>query len=521
MKVSTRRAGGRSARHRKRSQTSGGLAVPPGMPGGWYRPLNDSQVKRIHEASLDILERIGIAGATEAWNTRVVEAGGSLDGDGRLHFPRAMVEDAIAKAGRDFVLHGRDPAHDLDMSGTRVHLGGSSGTVQILDVETDRYRESNLLDVYDTARLEDSLDHMHFVVRSCVACDLTDPEVLDLNTAYAVMSGTTKHMISSFFKPHHLEKALQMFDLSLGGDGSGAEFRKRPFASVISTFVVPPLRFVQGACDVMDAAVRHGMPVVAISCGQTGATAPASLAGALLQGNAEALSAIVALNLLKPGHPVLFANWPFVTDLRTGAYAGGGGENALLAAGAAEMANFYDLPSSVGVGITSSKTPDVQAGWEKGYLTTLPALAGANMIFESAGVLADIIAFSQEAMMVDGDMLGGVLRALRGIEVDDDRLSVPVIEEVVAGPGHFLGHPQTLRLMETEYVYPRLADRRTIDEWEKAGDKDIRLRTKDRLREVMGRYYPDHVDQEADARIRNRFDIRLARQDMRPGNGRW
>jgi len=511
---------GTEAQSRQR-RSGGHPPIWPGMVGGRYKPLTDREVERIHAASLDLLERVGIADATDEWRDRVVSAGGWLDDAGRLCFPRALVEDCIALAGRNFTVCGRDPKHDLDVSGARVHFGGGSATVQILDIYTNRFRETQLTDLYDISRLEDTLDNMHFVIRACIARDMVDAELLDINTAYAIMSATSKHMATSFFEPEHLEMAVAMFDLSLGGDGTGARWRARPFAEAIVTFVVPPLRFAKNACRVLDAAARNDMPAILCSAGQAGATAPVALAGALTQGNAEVLAALTAMNLLKPGHPLFMGNWPFVTDLRNGAFAGGSGEMALLAAASAQMARFYDVPSSIGAGISSSKQPDLQAGWEKGYLTTLPALAGGNMIAETTGILADILACSQEAFILDTDMISGVQRAVRGIEINDESLSVEDIKEVVSGPGHFLGQASTLRLMRSEYVYPKLADRQTIEDWEENGRVDIRARGRATLTQIMKEHYPQHIEPAHDARIRERFDIRLRLEDMKPGNGRW
>lgn len=518
----TKRLGGREARRKMRQRGLSPEQAPirPGMPGGAYKPLSEREVEQINQASLDILEDIGIADPIDSWRDRVVAAGGRMSDSGRLCFPRAMVEDAIATAGRNFVLCGREPRHDMDISGTRVYFGGGSATVEMLDADTGKYRETRLIDLYDTARLEDALDNMHFYIRSCIPRELSEARDVDINTAYACMVGTTKFFFTSFFQPEHLDEAVAMFDISLGGDGSGERFRERPFAASNCTFVVPPLRFAGDACRVLDAAARNGMPAVLVSAGQSGATAPAALAGALTQGNAEVLAGLTAMNLLAPGLPLLLGNCPFVTDLRNGAFVGGGGEMALLAAAAAQMANFYDLPSWVTAGMSSSKLPDAQSGWEKGYLVTLPALAGANIIVETTGVLADIIAISMEAFTLDSDMVSGVIRAVRGIEVNEDTLSVGVIGDVVDGPGHFLSHAQTLRLMETEYVYPKLADRRSIADWESDGSTDIRERARKMMRDILEAHYPRHVDPAADERIRERFDISLAPEDMRPGGHR-
>ena len=516
-----KRAGGRRGRLMMRAEGPRQAPVWPGMEGGRYKPLTDHEVERIHHASLDLLENIGIADPIDEWRDRVVAAGGRMTETNRLCFPRDLVEDCIAMAGRGFTVFGRDPQYDLDVSGSRVHFGGGSATVEILDIVTNRFRETTLLDLYDNSRLEDALDNMHFVIRSCIARDVVEAGDLDINTAYAIMSATSKHFITSFFQPEHLDRAVAMFDMSLGGDGAGEKWRRRPFAEAIVTFVVPPMRFVEDACRVLDAAARNDMPAILISVGQAGATAPAALAGTLVQGNAEVLAALTAMNLLQPGHPLFMGHWPFVSDLRTGAFAGGSGEMALLAAGAAQMAHFYDIPSSIASGMSSAKQPDLQAGWEKGYLATLPALAGGNMIAQTTGILADIMACSQESFLLDTDLLSGVQRTVRGIEVTDETLSVDVIADVTAGPGHFLGHDTTLKLMESEYVYPQIADRMSIKEWNEAGHPVLRERGQARLHEILSSHYPDHIDGKDDERIREQFDIRLARKDMQSGNGRW
>ncbi|MCH8962291.1 MAG: trimethylamine methyltransferase family protein, partial [Bacteroidetes bacterium] len=235
------------------------------------------------------------------------------------------------------------------------------------------------------------------------------------------------------------------FDLVAGGEG---RFREKPFCHMSSCYIVPPLRFTSEACETLEGAVRHGMPVILICAGQAGATSPAALAGAAVQGVAEALAGLVYVNLIAPGHPILFGAWPFVSDLRTGAMSGGSGEQALLMAASAQMANFYGIPASVAAGMTDSKVPDAQSGFEKGYTTALAGLAGPTMVHEAAGMHASLLGVAFESFVIDNDMLGAVLRTVRGIEVTDESLSVDVIAEVTAGPGHYLGHPQTLDLME-------------------------------------------------------------------------
>ena len=271
-------------------------------------------------------------------------------------------------------------------------------------------------------------------------------------------------------------------------------------------------------------AVAQGAVWLAINSTHTGASdymAPAALAGTLVQTTAETLAGLILVNLAVPGHPVIFGNWPFVSDLRTGAFTGGSGEDAVLAAAASQIARYYDLPCGVGAGMADAKLPDNQAGHEKGVTTTLAGVAGANLIYESAGMLASLMACSFEAFVIDNDMLGNVLRAVRGIEVNDETLSLDVIREAVEGPGHYLGQAQTLSLMKTEYVYPRLSDRSRIEEWQAAGGPDIRERARERVREILGDHYPVYIDPVVDAEVRRRFPILIPPEAMRPGNDRW
>ncbi len=518
-KVVTKRRGGRNARRELRQAPPVEKAVRPGMEGGRYRPLGDGEMERIHRAALDVLERIGVGDPIPSCVDLVTGAGGTLSQDGRLLFPRGLVEDTIAGAARRFTLHAFDPRHDMEAWGKKVHFGTAGAAVHMVDAQTGAYRDSTLLDLYDCARLADTLDHIHFFQRPVVARDLDDPRELEINTCYACVTGTAKHVGTSFVLPEHVRESVAMLHMIAGGEKA---WRARPFVSMSCCFVVPPLKFAEDACRSLEAAVDAGMPVLLLAAGQAGATSPAALAGAVIQEVAEVLAGLVYVNLLKPGHAAIFGAWPFVSDLRTGAMSGGSGEQAVLMAACAQMAHFYDLPCGVAAGMADSKIPDAQAGYEKGYTTALAGLAGANLIYEAAGMHASLLGCCLESFVIDNDMLGGVMRAVRGIEVTEDNLSVEAMRQVcVEGPGHFLGHPQTLERMQADYVYPEVGDRASPKDWVERGSTGVVERARERTREILAAHYPGHIDPALDARIRERFPIRLARKDMAPGNGRW
>ena len=350
-----------------------------------------------------------------------------------------------------------------------------------------------------------------------VATDIPDLRVASINMAYAAISGTTKHVCLSPHSPADVDNIIELMNMIAGGE---KKRRERPFCSAGACCVVSPLTYGEASSAVCLAATRIGGPIWAVMAPQSGATAPAALAGTLVQVTAEAIAALLLVQLVVPGQPMAFGPWPFVSDLRTGAFSGGGGEQALLAAAAAQIGTYYNVPTSVGAGMSDSKWPDAQSGFEKGVTVATAALAGGD-VSETTGMMASLMGCSFEAMVIDNDMLGNVTRILRGIEVTDETLSFEVIRDVVRDPGHFLGHSQTLALMESEYLYPGISDRRSQGDWEESGGPDIVDAAKTRVREILSTHYPDHIDSTLDRKIRNRFDILLPEDTMRPGNGRW
>ncbi len=513
-----RRAGGRSARVALRATAPDVPVVTPGMTGGKYRPLTDTQCDDIAGAALYLLEHLGMGDPIPKFVEVVTAAGGRLDDDGRLRFPEKLVRSAIDMAAKEVRFCGFQPEHDLVLGGSRVHLGTSGAAVSIVDLDKRTFRPSFVADLYDLARLADTLEHINYFIRTVIPRDVEDIRDADINTAYAVMMGTAKPIGTSFYEARQVYDVAEMFDIALGRPGA---FKERPFCVCNDTMAVPPMRFAMETCEGVVAQVETGMIPNLLSAGQAGATSPASLAGALVQGLAECLAGLTAVNLLSPGHPAVMGLWPFVSDLRTGAMTGGSGEEAVLNAAAAQVVNHLGLPSGVAAGMTDSKLPDNQAGYEKGITVTLAAAAGANLVNESAGMMGSLLGSSFEALVIDNDMLGAINRTVRGIEVTTDTLAVDEIIATVRGPGHFLGNDRTLELMQRDYLYPQVADRLSPEDWEDAGATDVVARARAVVEQTLATHYPDHVDPDADAEIRRRFPIALPESDVRGTSGRW
>jgi len=508
----------RRGRRARQAAPPAASAVRPGLEGGRYRPLTKADEQRIHRTILDVLENIGMGDPIPIVKEKALNRGCFMNEYDRLCFPKALVEDVIAETPKDIRFLGKDPRHDLEIGGKRVHTYGGGEAVNMLDVGASRYRPSTLPDLYDAARLVDKMDNIHAFSRLVVPTEIVDQLACDISVAYTNVAGTSKHSALTFNDASHVQPTLEMLHMIAGGE---KKFRERPFAHGGGCCVISPLRYGCDNSEVCIESIKFGAPVWVVMAPQSGATAPAALAGSVVQCVAEALASLLMIDVVEPGFPVIVGAWPFVSDLRTGAFTGGSGEEAVVTAGAAQMLNFYGVPSSVGAGMTDSKSPDCQAGYEKALAVALAAQAGCNNVSESAGMLGSLMALSLESMVIDNDMLGAVLRTVRGIEVNEETLSYDVMEQVVHGEGHFLRSGQTLDLMRTEYEYPALADRRTPGEWEEGGSPDIRQLAGERVKSILSTHYPEYIDPAIDVKVREQFPILLPRDVMSVNSGRW
>lgn len=497
----------RQAMHAKRAVAPEINPCPPGAVGGRYKPLTESDIKQIYASALKILSELGMGESPQPLIDQAIKKGANVNSDGRLCFPAAMVEDIIAGACRSFALPGRDPKHDMKVGGDSVYFGTGGAAVQTLDLDTHSYRAATLKDLYDFTRLADSLTNISWFTRCCVATDVADITELDINTAYALLKGTTKPVGTSFTISSTVDPIIDMFDVALGGAG---KFRERPFCKAHISPVISPLRYGEDAFEVALACINRGVPLNNIIAAQSGATSPATIAGMLACTLAETLAALVMVNVFAPGYPMIFSNWPFVIDLRTGSFCGSGGEITLLNAASAQLSNWLGLPSGAASSMSDSKAVDAQMGLEKAMSSLGVGLAGCNMVYESSGMMASLLGASFEAMLIDDEMLSQVYRTLRGIEVNEETLGFEAIKEAISGEGHFLGSQHTMDAMQRDYFWPStLTDRQQPAAWEESGKEDMWHRANSKVKQILETYHPDYLN-DRDNQIRNRYPIHLA-----------
>lgn len=469
-----------------------------------YRPLSGADCRAIYDTALRLLADLGMGEVPKRLHDDLMDAGGVDHGNGRIGLPPALVEDTIDGAAKTFSLHGRDPNRTIEVGGDKVFFGTGGAAVSTLDRETGLYRPSTLADLHDFTRLQDALDNVAWFTRCCIATDVPNMFDLDVNTAYALMRGTTKPVATAFTVAEHVDPIVHLFDIAAGGEG---QFAKLPFVKAHISLVISPMRFGEDPVDVVYKCIEHNIPMSCITAAQAGATAPATLAGFLAQSLAETLASLVMVNVVSRGFPMVFSNWPLVIDLRSGAFAGGGGETTVLNAASAQLSNWLGLPSGVAASMTDAKALDAQYGVEKGMTSLAAALAGGNLIYESSGMTAALLGASFEAFVLDDEMHAMTYRALRGIEVTDENLGYDAICTSILGDGHFLGAGQTYAAMERDYHYPSLADREQPRTWADAGAQTAWDRAKIRTTEILDTHHPAYLTPAQDAKIRATFTI--------------
>ena len=475
----------------------------PAHVGGKIQLLSEQQIGAIDRCARSILSQTGIYTSDERLIEILVSAGATVQRDRRVTFPERTIDDALEAAPSRVVLHGRGGIPPLDLGGNRVYLGTGGAAIRVLDLGNGAVRDPRLSDLSDIAWLVEHLDNIHFFLRPVVARDVA-PEALDVCKFYACLASTRKHVMGSAASPTSAEDVIEMARCVAGGAETLA---KKPIISFITSWMVSPLALDTTACRVLETVARQGVPVALSSAPVAGSTAPATLAGLLAQAHAEQLSGIVYAQAVRRGAPVLYGPVPAVADFRTMGYAGGAIESALLNAACAQLARSIGVPIYSDAGLTDSKLPDVQAGYEKGMNILLVALAGGNYIHHSAGMLESMLAVAYEQYVIDNDINGMALRVLRGIDVTPETLAEDVIAAV--GPrGNYLTQAHTLKHIRTEeHFVAATADRRGYSAWAEAGALDARERARQFAKEILARPRERFIPPKVDARIRSRFDL--------------
>ena len=464
-------------------------------------PLGPEDLQRIDETGQRILSRVGLKIGTPEYLDMLENAGARVDRDRpRVYFDKDWLCDVLKKAPSRLTLYSRDGKNDIALGSGKVHFVNGGRVFRVLDMGTGGYRRTMLRDVTHTAILVEHLDNIRFYIIACQAHDLKDPATYHLNDFYEALNHTQKHVMGGC---DNLKGLKPVWDMVCLIAGSTEEFKERPFISIISN-PISPLTIGHDTLDIIRFCTTHGIPVTCAPAPIAGTTAPGTLAGTLAQLHAEALAGVAIAQVFSPGAGVLYGAVPTIMDLRNMDFAIGSVEMAMMNAAAVGLAKLHNLPIYASGGVTEAKRPDIQAGAEKTFSSLLVAMAGADCIHLAAGMLDSGNSISYEQYVIDNEIIGMILRMLKGIKVDDETLGLEVIEKVGPG-GHYMTEDHTVNHMMDEFFYPDLSVRSLFDVWEHNGRPDMLSRAKERVEEILRNNKDGVFEPEMIAELKNAF----------------
>ncbi|HEX7973902.1 MAG TPA: trimethylamine methyltransferase family protein [Anaerolineales bacterium] len=456
--------------------------------------LTPDEVRQIHTATLEVIESVGVRfPSTKALD--ILEAhGAQVNRESMVaRIPGQVVEEYLAKAPPSYTLAALDPELDLPLDGSHSFLGTDGCGVEILDAFSGERRRTTKQDVAEVARVADALDAIafHWVPISAQDCP---PQSRSLHELEAIWGVSRKHMqTESIVHEREMLAGVEMAALLVGGRD---ELRKRPVLSVMQC-TASPLGQDGGSLEAGLVAAEAGLPVGYMTMASCASTGPVTLAGNLVVGNAEVISALALMEMASPGCPVYYAAAQTSTDLHTGAYTGGGPEDFLFGAATNVLADFYNVPLSMGAFATGAKEPDWQAAVDNG-LSAFMAVSTLSDMLLGAGLLHGSRILSYEMLLMDSEIWSLLHSLFQGIVVNEETLALDAIRAVGPG-GNFLSQRHTRQHMRERWQ-PTLMDRRPYNLWEEKRD-GARDWARQKAQQILKEYHPEPLDPKLQAEL--------------------
>jgi trimethylamine--corrinoid protein Co-methyltransferase len=291
--------------------------------------------------------------------------------------------------------------------------------------------------------------------------------------------------------------------------GGSERLKQNPFISIIACFAISPLKLCTQSTLIMQEAVRHQIPVALSSAPMAGSTSPMTMAGTLAQLHAEQLAGIVICQLTRPGAPILYGGIPGMANLRDLGYLGGAVEFGMMNAAIHQLAHHIKVPNYNSSGLSDSKIPDTQAGWEKALTTVLATMGGSNYVHHAAGMLESMLTVAYEQYVIDDEIIGMCCKVLKGIQVDDEHLALEAIDEVGPG-GTFITSPHTMQHMRGEFFTGNgITDQNDRETWNEKGSQDTRTRAREIAKQILAQEEKSCIPAEVEQEIRGKYEILL------------
>jgi len=451
-----------------------------------YEVLNEEGLEMIHEASLDILEEVGIdfrdAEALEIWRA----AGAEIAGE-RVHIPRQLLMDLVAKAPASFTLHARNPERSVEIGGTHTVFAPNYGSPFVRMFDNER-RYGTLADLEQLHRLAYLSPVLHNT--GAVTCEPTDIPVSKrhLHITMSAIKNSDKPFMGPVTAPERAADAVRMAAILFG-----EEALKQKTAMISLVNANTPLVWDETMLGALKTYVRANQAVICAPFTLAGANTPASAVATTAQLNAEALAGIAFAQAVRPGAPALYGHFLATVSMKSGAPMAGTSELAMMNFMIGQLARRYQVPWRSSGMLTGSKICDAQAAYEAAFNMMPILLAGANYILHSAGWSEAGLTCNLAKFMLDTDQLGMLYRLGEGPRFEDFSEAMAAVREVGPG-GHFLGTAHTQAHFQSAFFTSDLADNNNFEQWQIDGGKDAQARGLDAARETLESYVAPGLD---------------------------
>lgn len=502
--IARRRGGGRAGHERSRLPQQ----RPWAQPRMRYRPvevLSSDEIEAIHQASLRVLAEIGMDFLDPDAREILRRAGAEVEaGSQRVRFDPAMVEERIRTAPAEFTLHARNPARHVRIGGEWIAFGTVGSPPNVVDLDRGR-RTGNREDYQNLLRLAQTLNAIHFLSGYPVEPVDVHPSVRYLHAAHDALTLMDKAVHAYSLGRRRNTDTLEMVRIARGVDDATIDREPSVFTVVNSS---SPLRLDVPMLQGIVAFAERNQVVCITPFTLAGAMAPVTLAGALVEQNAEALAGIVLTQVVRPGAPVIYGGFTSNVDMQSGAPAFGTPEYMRTAMIGGQLARRYGVPYRSS-NVCAANALDAQAAYESVFSLWGAVMGGVNLLMHGAGWMEGGLHASYEKMILDAELLGMVEAFLEPVPVDAPSLAVDAIAEVGPG-GHFFGVGHTQERYRTAFHRPMLSDWRNWESWVEAGSPELPSKANRIWKELLAAYEPPPMDpairEELDAFVAKRVE---------------
>ena len=469
--------------------------------------LSESFMDQIVSEALDVLGKTGVLVDNDEALRLLADAGCECKGQTVL-FKESLVEDSLKTTPHSIKMYDRSGDLAMNLEGDEIHFDPGSGALTILDPVTLEEREPDTKDLIRFATLTDALSYIAAQSTEMISFDV--PKAMqDRYRLYVGLQFCKKPVVTGTFA---MESFAIMKDMLVAVRGTEEALREKPLA-IFDCCPSPPLKWSNLTCQNLIDASKAGIPAELISMPLAGATAPVTLAGALVQLTAENLSGIVIHQLVRPGAPIIFGGSPAAFDMRKGTTPMGAMETMMINAAHVQIGKHLGLPTHAYLGQSDAKIVDGQAGLETGMSALSAALAGANVI-SGPGMLDFESCQSLEKLVVDNELCGLTLRLARGIEARDDFPALPHFEELVS-EGHLLIAKHTRKHLRAEHHFPGpVIERANLARWRDEGATTLGERAHREVARIIDAHEPNGLPDDVRAELVRLMEAEAARHGM-------